>query len=246
MEEAMHGIRTMALGLLGAVVAAPPAGAGEYSGPGFAADMLFAQDGGELEPMGRIFMSKSAMRYEMGGGVTIVYLDSNRAVTLMPDQKMYMKTPGGGGMPKYQDEPCADYGESKKLGAETVNGRDTVKWRCTGQKPRQGAEPSDATLWYDEALKFWIRSARDSGEISEIRNIEVGKQPASLFEIPAGYQQFNMVSAQQMQQEAMRRQDDYMRQMRAEQEAQRQHEREMQQREAIDNALELLLENQNQ
>jgi len=236
----------MALGLLGAVAAALPAGAGEYSGPGFAADMLFAQDGGELEPMSRIFLSKSAMRYETGGGITIMYLDSNRVVTLMPDQKMYMEMPGGASMPTYQNKPCAGYKESKKLGAETVNGRDTVKWRCIGQNAQQGAKPSDATLWYDEALGFWIRSARDSGEISEIHNIELGRQPASLFEIPEGYQQFNMSSAQQMQQDAMQRQDAYMRQMQAEQEAQRQHEREMQQQETINNALELLLENQNQ
>jgi len=241
----MRSFHGFAAGLMGLAMFALPAGAGDYTGPGFAADMLFAQDGGEPEPMGRIYMRRKTMRYEAGGSIVLVDLASGRVATLMPDQKMYMEMPSGQGMaPNYDEKACGDYASGRKLGSETVNGRNTTKWRCTGQKPRPGVEPSDSHVWYDDKLKFWVRSVRDAGDVTELRNVAVGKQPASLFVIPKGYQQFNMVSAQQMQQQMMDRQDAYMRQMQQEQEAQRQHEREMQQMEVMGNMMELLLKNQ--
>lgn len=222
-----------------------PAGAGEYSGPGFAADMLFAQNGGEPKPMGKIYMSRKTMRYEAGGSIVLVDLASGRAATLMPDQKMYMEMPSGQGMaPSYDEKACGDYKNGKELGAETVNGRKTIKWRCIGQKPHPGVEPADSHVWYDDKLKYWIRSVRDTGDVTELRNVVIGKQPATLFVIPDGYQQFNMVSAQQMQQQMMERQDAYMRQMQQEQEAQRRQERERQQMETMTDMMELLLQNQ--
>lgn len=244
----MRRISRISLGLLGVAMIALPAGAGEYTGPGFVADMFFAQDGGSLEPMGRIYMSKSTMRYESGGSIVLVDLESGKVVTLMPDQKMYMEMPASQGMaPPAADEPCAGYKERTKQGAGTVDGRAATKWRCSGQQNTpQGMEPSDATVWFDGKLKFWVRSVRDAGDSTELRNVSVGSQPDSLFRIPEGYQQFNMVSAQQMQKEAMQRQDAYMRQMQQEQEAERQHEREMQQMETMNEMMELLLQNQNQ
>ena len=241
----MNGFRLLGASLAIFAVLSPPAGAAEYTGPGFAADMYFAEKDGALEPMGRIYMGRSAMRFESGGAIVLVFLKTRKVVSLMPQQKMYMELPAATSpMPEYQDKPCVNYRNSKNLGSETVNGRKTGKWRCTGQIDPPAGEPTDTTVWFDGKLKFWIRDLRDTGEVTELRDIAVGKQPDSLFVIPDGYQQFNMVTGQQMMQQQQARQQEPMGEM-TEQQRQRQqqeHERELQRQEQAAEILRLLQE----
>ena len=199
----MNGFKVLAASLAVFAVLSPPAGAAEYTGPGFSADMYFAEKDGALEPMGRIYMGKSAMRFESGGAIVLVFLNTRKVVSLMPQQKMYMELPAATSpIPEYEDKPCVNYKEAENLGAETVNGRKTGKWRCTGEINPPVGEPVDTTNWFDAKLRFWVRDLRDTGEITELRNIAVGKQPDSLFVIPDGYQVFNMgAMMQQLQQQ---------------------------------------------
>jgi hypothetical protein len=130
--------------------------------------------------------------------------DSDVIVTLMHDQKMYMEIPPDqSGWEEYEDKACMGYENGEKQGSETVNGRSTEKWRCTGQTMvPEGETPADATVWYDPKLKFGIRSVEDNGNIFEIRDFQVGAQNASMFEVPAGYKKFDMnAMMQQMQQQ---------------------------------------------
>ncbi|MEE8444220.1 MAG: hypothetical protein V3S44_02660 [Alphaproteobacteria bacterium] len=239
----MNGFKLLGASLAIFAVLSPPVGAAEYTGPGFAADMYFAEKDGALEPMGRIYMGKTAMRFESGGAIVLVFLKTRKVVSLMPEQKMYMELPAATSpIPEYQDKPCVNYQNSEKLGSETINGRKAGKWRCTGQIYATGGESADTTNWFDDKLKFWLRDLRDSGEVTELRNIAVGKQPDSLFVIPDGYQQFNMVTGQQMMQQQQARQDGSMGQMNEQQRQQQEHELEMQRQEQAAEILRLLQE----
>lgn len=199
----MRRIGGIVSGVLSVLAVVSTAGAAEYTGPGFAADLLAAQNGGALQPVGSIYMSRSVLRMETNDGALLIDLNSGNLVMLMPDQGMYMEMPSGTGMaPDYESEPCAAYNDREKQGTETVSGRATTKWRCLGQhKIASGPAPSDTTMWFDDTLKFWIREVRDSGETTELRNIEAGAQPDSLFKIPDGLQKLTMPTGQGLPQQ---------------------------------------------
>jgi hypothetical protein len=69
----------------------------------------------------------------------------------------------------------------EKVGSETINGRETVKYQNKG-----AVEPTAATVWIDRALKFVIRW-EGGGKGAELRNIKEGQQAADLFSVPQDY-----------------------------------------------------------
>ena len=76
-------------------------------------------------------------------------------------------------------------GSCRKVGNETVNGRSTVKYEGTNAKGETG------DVWLDPKLRFPVKWEGKNGSW-ELRNIQEGTQPASLFEIPADYKKFDM------------------------------------------------------
>jgi hypothetical protein len=76
-------------------------------------------------------------------------------------------------------------GSCRKIGSETVNGRSTVKYEGTNAKGETG------DVWLDPKLRFPVKWEGKNGSW-ELRNIQEGTQPASLFEIPADYKKFDM------------------------------------------------------
>ena len=173
----------------------------------FSADMYNAQSGKDLVSQGKIYMAKDKMRMEPrqqsgGGGVLIVNLATQTTAMLMPGQKMYMEMPYGQG-PQRQSfnffrtgdvsNACGDWqklatnrgGTCRKVGSETVNGRSTIKYEGTK------ADGETSYVWLDPSLRFPVKWQGKNGA-GELRNINVGSQPASLFEIPAGYQKMQM------------------------------------------------------
>ena len=73
------------------------------------------------------------------------------------------------------------------MGHDTVNGRNTVKYEGTNSKGDSGY------FWIDPQLRFpvkWQDNKDNNG--GELRNIQEGTQPASLFQVPAGYTKFDM------------------------------------------------------
>ncbi len=71
------------------------------------------------------------------------------------------------------------------MGNEQVNGRSTVKYEGTDSKGEKGS------VWLDSKVRFPIKWQGKDGS-GELQNIQEGPQPASLFEIPAGYNKFEM------------------------------------------------------
>ena len=196
-------------GLIAAALTALPAGAGEYTGPGFSGDYFFGESGTADQPVGNMHVGRTGMRMNMKSEgrnfATIILWDNPAAFSLMIEQKMYMEVPPEqtGAMSEFEGKPCFGYKSSKKLGSETIAGRKTEKWRCNGQLQTEPGEPaSDATMWFDQELQFPIRDVNDSGDAYEVRNIKIGRQDASLFKIPPGFKKFDMgAMMQQLQQQ---------------------------------------------
>jgi hypothetical protein len=120
----------------------------------------------------------------------------------MPERKTYMEFPQGQGPQQRAfnyfragdvQNACDDWQKlatnhgatCKKIGSETVNGRSTVKYEGT-------SSTGDTNyFWLDPSLRFPVKWQGKNGT-GELRNISVGSQPSSLFEIPAGFQKFQM------------------------------------------------------
>ena len=199
---------TLAIAVVAGMAFTQGAGAAEYNGPGFTGVAYFAENNGTPEKLGRVHVDPAGFRMNMKTqGQTIsslIFWNSEIAISLMHDQKMYMEIPPDqSGWEAYEDKPCNGYTNGKKLGEEAVGGREAEKWRCTGQiSAPAGQAPSDATTWYDRELKMEIRVAEDNGNIFEIRDVKIGRQDASQFKIPDGYKKFDMnAMMQQMMQQ---------------------------------------------
>lgn len=157
----------------------------------------------------KIYVSKSKMRFESQGqqrqaGTVILNSDTQMMDIIMPAQHMYMENHIGQGPTKQQhlfnylyavdvENACPDWqkmtehtgGNCQKVGDDTANGRAAVKYAITS------AEGKNSTVWIDKSLKFPIKW-QDQDSSGELQNIHEGPQPAALFEIPAGYQKFDM------------------------------------------------------
>ncbi len=165
----------------------------------------------------KVYFGKDKMRFDsparggdaMGGGAMIVDYKSESWTVLMDKQHMYMQMPSQM-MEKHGmfhffrsgdvENACAEWqamennkgGTCHKVGHETVNGRETVKYEGTNAKGEAG------TYWLDSKVRFPIKwqGKNDSGEL---QNIKEGSQPSSLFEIPSDYKKFDMGNMGNMQ-----------------------------------------------
>lgn len=176
--------------------------AGEWKGRGFSADMIATDaenPGGEIS--GKLYIDTPGLRMEMveegESAITIFRFGEDTMYVLMPALKKYMEIPlqaqGGGpaGLTSlYSGDVCADFEEGKKLGRETVAGRRAEKWRCDG--PLDEYTSGGVYRWFDKRLGFVLRQDDDDGSRMELRNITEGRQTASLFKPPAGYEKFAM------------------------------------------------------
>jgi len=163
----------------------------------------------------KIYFAKDKMRIESqernarGGGAYIMNFATETALVIMDQQHMYMEMPAQAqtrGM-AYSffrtgdvENACGDWlklaknkgGTCHKVGNETVNGRSTVKYEGTNSS----GETSD--VWLDPKLRFPVKwQGKNSG--GELRNIQEGSQPSSLFEVPSGYTKMDMGGMMQHQ-----------------------------------------------
>ena len=157
----------------------------------------------------KVYFGKDKIRFDSAdssdprnGGSVIFDLAKETWVVLMPKQHMYMEMPSkmmeNRGMFEFfrsgdVENACSDWlklarnkgGSCHKVGSETVNGRDTVKYEGTN------AEGDSSSVWLDSKLRFPVKwkGKNDGGEM---QNIKEGSQAASLFEVPADYKKFDM------------------------------------------------------
>ena len=155
----------------------------------------------------KVYFGKDKMRFETResdarGGSVILDYGSQTFIVVMPQQHMYMQMPSQAmdkrGMYSFfrtgdVENACGEWlnvaknkgGTCRKVGSETVNGRNTVKYEGTN------ASGESNTMWLDPKLRFPVKwQGKNSG--GEMRNIQEGSQPASLFDIPAGFTKMDM------------------------------------------------------
>ena len=150
----------------------------------------------------KIFSTKDKLRFQgedkLGrtNSIMIVNLASLTSIVLIPQQRQYVENkeaqiPGQGVtffQAKDVEDACANWqrvshgekGKCHKVGHDTVNGRDAVKYEVSLEK----GNPSP--VWIDVKLHFPVKW-QNSVSSGELKNIQEGPQPAPLFEIPAGY-----------------------------------------------------------
>lgn len=176
----------------------------------FSADIVnTAKDGNPVQA--HIYFAKDKMRFESAekdqrgmGGAFIMNLTTQTSTVLMDQQHMYMELPTQMAAQRNAyaynffrtgdvEAACNDWlqqprnkgGTCHKIGNDTVNGRSTIKYEATN------ASGDTGTFWIDPKLRFPVKWQGKNGG-GELRNIQEGTQPASLFEIPAGYTKFDM------------------------------------------------------
>lgn len=156
----------------------------------------------------KMYFAKDKVRFEPGqqdprsGGKVIINLTAQTTTVLMDQRKMYMEMPAQMASQRTAynffrtgdaEAACTDWtqqpqnkgGTCHKVGSDTVNGRSTVKYEATNAKGDTGY------VWIDPKLRFPVKW-QGKNAAWELQNIQEGPQPASLFEIPAGYTKFDM------------------------------------------------------
>lgn len=160
-------------------------------------------------PQGKIYFGKDKIRFESakkdprGGGAFIMNFSTQTSTVIMDQQHMYMELPAQMASQRNAyhffsahdvDNACADWlaqswnkgGTCHKVGSETVNGRSCVRYDGTNARGESGS------VWLDPKLRFPVKWEGKNGNSGELRNIQEGSQPSSLFDVPAGYNKFDM------------------------------------------------------
>ena len=173
----------------------------------FSADLVNNSEQASSGPS-KVYASKEKMRiegHEQNGhtGTLIMNLAAQTTDILIPERKMYIESaigrgPGGQRLSNFfraadAENACDEWqklatkpgGKCQKIGNETVNGRSTIKYQGTS------ADGDVTYVWIDPKLRFPVKwQGKNNG--GELRNIQEGAQPASLFEVPSDYQKMDM------------------------------------------------------
>ncbi len=168
----------------------------------FSAEIVDLQKSG-TPTQAKIYFAKDKMRIEAQtasahGSAVIINYATQTGDVLMAPQHMYMEMPlqaqsqrMGYASAFFQagdvENACGDWqkmghqgSNCHKVGSDTVNGRSTVKYETTN------ASGDVSHFWLDPKLRFPVKWEGKSNS-GELRNIQEGAQPASLFEIPVGF-----------------------------------------------------------
>ncbi len=134
---------------------------------------------------------KAIILLDLTAGTSIV-LDTDRKTYI--EQSPAMARRNIASFRTADNTPCAKNPNStgtstcKKVGAETINGRNAEKWELTGT---MGGQTIISRVWLDAQWHFVVKQ-ETMGMTGELQNIKEAPQPANLFEIPADYHKMTM------------------------------------------------------
>ena len=153
----------------------------------FSADMINTTKGGIFR--GKIFVAKDKMRMETQESISISRMDKKVVWILMPKDKMYMEQPFDPAQAVATAEKMVGEIERKLVGQEMVDGKMASKYQVVYSL---SGKKETMFQWFVSGFKMPVKSAAvDNSWIMEYKNIKTGKQPDSLFEVPAGYEKFS-------------------------------------------------------
>lgn len=154
----------------------------------------------------KVSVSGDKVRFAVTGqknsSFALINVAQRTSTMVLPDAKSYVVSPPGhlsSSIPLFHiDDPenaCKAWeksmnnpGTCKKVGADTVNGREAVKYTGAMENGDTG------TAWIDKKLNFAIKWEGEKGA-AELQNIQEGPQEASLFEVPSDYQKLDTAAA---------------------------------------------------
>jgi len=153
----------------------------------------------------KVYAHDYKMRFEVTNqqrsSVAIVDLGSHTTLMIIPDNKSYVKSPHvNASIPFFHitdvENACPAWekslekpGTCTKIGDETINDRATVKYKGTANDGDTGY------AWVDRNLKTVVKWEGERGA-AELQNIQEGPQAAALFQVPDGYEMFDLAAAQ--------------------------------------------------
>jgi hypothetical protein len=156
----------------------------------FSADTVMTQGGKSMTS--KMFMKDKKMRTENPNqpGYTIMRGDKGVAWMVMPAQKMYMEMKADPTQKSKTDEKVQGEVSRKLIGTETIDGHPTQKYEVTYTS---GGKTDKMYQWMATDIKFPIKMAAIDGTwVHQYKNIKMGGQADSLFEVPSGYTKTSM------------------------------------------------------
>jgi len=170
----------------------------------FSAEMVRLKPANQVKA--KVYAHNDMMRFEVPNlqrnSVAIVDLANRITLMIIPDNNTYVKTTHvNSSIPFFHitdvENACPAWkknmekaGTCTKVGDETINERPTVKYKGTANDGDTGY------AWVDRKLKTVIKWEGERGA-AELQNIQEGPQAATLFQVPAGYQMFDLAAAQE-------------------------------------------------
>lgn len=165
-------------------------GCAKINAADFSADVITKASGKTMS--GKIFVSGDNVRMEFAEMITIARADKKIVWMLMPDQKMYMEQAIDPKTTMSTKENVDGEIERKFIANETIGGRSAKKYRIR-YKNQSGS--GEIYQWIADGVTMPVKTAAVDGSWStELKNVKVGRQEASLFELPKGYKKFSMGS----------------------------------------------------
>jgi len=125
----------------------------------------------------------------------VMNFDDGKAWYLVPRRKIYIEMPSAEAPGvKTTDEPgavlspapCEGYTIAEKQKVTKHDGRNVEEWLCHSEST------GDVQQLFDPVLRVVVRNEDAKGHVTELRNIQEGAQPESLFTIPVGYRKASM------------------------------------------------------
>lgn len=158
----------------------------------FSADTVTTtKDGHKMA--GKMYFKADKFRMDMktNEDVTMITrIDKKVVWNVMTKQKMYMEMPIDlKNKPKVEEKYPGEI-ERKEVGRETIDGHPTTKYLITY---KLDDKKNQVYQWLATDIKFPVKSAAVDGSwMQEFKNIKMGSQPDSLFEVPSGYKKMQM------------------------------------------------------
>jgi hypothetical protein len=158
----------------------------------FSADMVSSAHG--QTTTSKVFAKDQKFRMEPKNQpmYSIVRGDKRVVWMVMPDQKSYMEMQAKRSQQLKVEEKVQGEVSRKLIGSEKIDGHPAQKYEVTYA---EGGKTEKMYQWMATDIKFPVKMAAVDGNWTiEYRNIKMGTQPASLFEVPLGYNKMALPS----------------------------------------------------
>ncbi|MDH5769536.1 MAG: DUF4412 domain-containing protein [Nitrospirota bacterium] len=159
----------------------------------FTAKMVMSEMVMPIAKMGNKMRVENPM---MKGIVTITQMDLKKMIMMSTVNKTYTEQSIAEEMPSLYDSNVVF--EKKKIGSETIDGHQCIKYNTVFYLKDKPAEKYRAIVWEAQDLGGLmirnevimperLRMGGPSKVVSELKDIKLGAAKSSMFEVPAGY-----------------------------------------------------------